>query len=259
VEPGHEPLRREDPASAPLAVVALDVGAKVLLLFALTRVALDPAWGNLEGKAPMTRALTYPMLAFLVPFGCLWRSTTVPYPWVADLMLTVPAFSDLLGNRFDLYDRVTWFDDVMHFVCTGTLSAAVVLLTGAAQASLRRRLEIAVAAGLTLALTWEVWEYLAFVTRSGEVGTAYRDTVGDLALGWLGAVAAAVLLGLQGVVNGHHSEVAALEGRLVGRPEKSPTGVLGPVDREDGRSSDVVEGSAAGHRDVRRWRETPPR
>jgi hypothetical protein len=51
---------------------------------------------------------------------------------------------------------------------------------------------------MTLALAWEVWEYFAFVTRSSEVGTAYADTVGDLALGWLGAVAAGLLLGLSG-------------------------------------------------------------
>jgi hypothetical protein len=175
--------------------MALDVGAKVLLVLAMTRVALDPTWGNLEGKAPGTRALVYPLVAFLVPLWCLWRGPGRPYPWLADLMLTLPGFSDVLGNRLDLFDRISWFDDFMHFFNTGTLSGAVVVLCGAAHAPLVRRLELAVAAGMTLALTWEVWEYLAFVTRSGEAGTAYADTVWDLALGWLGAVVAAVLLG----------------------------------------------------------------
>ena len=128
-------------------VVLLDVTAKVVLVLALARVAVDPAWGNLEGKSPTTRAVTYPMLAFVVPVGHLWLRSGRPYPWVADLLVTLPAFSDILGNRFDLFDRVVWFDDLLHFVATGPL---------------------------------------AFVTRSSEIGTAYADTVGDLTLGWAG-------------------------------------------------------------------------
>lgn len=186
---------RADTRRGPGWVVALDVVAKVLLLVVVTRIAVDPGWGNLEGKAPGTRALTYPLLALLVPVGHLLLRPTRPYPWTADLLLTLPGFSDLLGNRLDLYDRVRWFDDLMHLVDTGALAAAVVLLAGAAHAPLRRRLELAVASGMTLALAWEVWEYAAFVTRSGEVSTAYADTIGDLSLGWVGAVAAALLVG----------------------------------------------------------------
>ena len=62
-------------------------------------------------------------------------------------------------------------------------------------ASLRRRLELSVASGMTLALAWELWEYYAFVTNSSESATAYGDTVLDLALGWAGAVVAALLVG----------------------------------------------------------------
>ena len=184
------------PDRVPGWVVALDVGAKVLLLVALARVTLDPGWGNLEGKAPGTRAMTYPLLALAVPAMHAARLTSgARYPWSADLLVTLPAFSDVLGNRFDLYDRVVWFDDAIHFVNTAALSAAVVLLTGAARTPLRHRVYVAVAAGMTLSLVWEVWEYLAFVTRSAEASTAYADTVGDLTLGWLGSVTAAVLVG----------------------------------------------------------------
>ena len=177
-------------------VVLLDVTAKVVLVLALARVAVDPAWGNLEGKSPTARAVTYPMLAFVVPVGHLWLRSGRAYPWVADLLVTLPAFSDILGNRLDLFDRVVWFDDLMHVVATGALGGAAVLLAGAAGAPALLRLEIGVAAGMTLALWWEVWEYLAFVTRSSEVGTAYADTVGDLTLGWAGAVVASLLVGI---------------------------------------------------------------
>ncbi len=177
-------------------VAVLDVLAKVLLLTVVARIAVDPGWGNLEGKAPGTRVITYPLLALVVPMWHWLRRRSRPYPWGADLLVTIPGFSDLLGNRLDLYDRVRWFDDLMHLVVPGVLAAAVVLLAGVDRAPLLRRLEVALAAGMTLALAWEVWEYGAFVTRSNEVGTAYADTVGDLALGWLGAVAAALLVGV---------------------------------------------------------------
>ncbi|WP_416952541.1 hypothetical protein ACNKF0_12460 [Nocardioides sp. T5] len=110
----------------------------------------------------------------------------------------MPAFSDVLGNRFDLYDRVVWFDDAMHLVSTAALSAAVLVLTGTDRAPLRQRLQLSVAAGVTLSLAWELWEFYAFVTRSGEAPTAYADTLGDLALGWVGAVLAALLVGAPG-------------------------------------------------------------
>jgi hypothetical protein len=194
VGPGPD-SRARAPTGVPRWVVVLDVGAKVLLVLAVSRVALDPAWGNLEGKAPGTRALTYPLLAFLVPLAHLLQRSGRPYPWLVDLMVTVPAFSDILGNRLDLYDRVTWFDDVMHFLNTGLLGGAVVVAVGSVGAPLARRLAVSVAAGMTSSVAWEVWEYLAFVTRSAEVGTAYADTVWDLALGWLGAVCMAVVVG----------------------------------------------------------------
>lgn len=201
-----------DPA-APAWVVVLDVGAKLLLLLAVAMVALDPAWGNLEGKAPGTRAVTYPLLALVVPLAHHLRRRPARYPWLADLLVTFPAFSDILGNRMDLYDRVVWFDDFMHFLATGSLSAAVVLLSGAGHASLVRRLVVALSAGMTLALAWEVWEYFAFVARSGEGVSAYSDTVGDLALGWLGAATAAVLVGvLPGRADGESARVGSGSG-----------------------------------------------
>jgi hypothetical protein len=179
-------------------LVVADVVAKALLAFVVVQVAIDPGWGNLEGKAPGTRALTYPLLAIVVPALHFLGLVRGPYPWGADLLVTIPGFSDLLGNRLDFYDHVVWFDDLMHVVGTGCLAGAAVILSGDAGASLRRRLAVALAWGMTLALSWEVWELVAFVRRSAEIGTAYADTVGDLGLGWVGAALAAVLVGRSG-------------------------------------------------------------
>lgn len=220
-------------------VAVLDLAAKVLLLLAVVQIGLDPAWGNLEGKSPATRALTYPLLALVVPVAQLFRQQGRPYPWGTDLLVTLPAFSDILGNRLDLYDQISWFDDFMHAFNTGALGIAVVLVCGAGGATLARRVVLAVASAMTLSLGWEVWEYYAFVTRSVEAGTAYVDTVGDLALGWIGAVTGGVLMG-------------------IGRPSHAGAG---PQNRPAPAPSAASANAGACNGRVRRraeWRPVPP-
>jgi hypothetical protein len=175
-------------------VAVLDVVGKVVLLAFLALVLVDPAWGNLEGKAPTARAVTYPLVAFAVPFWWAVRRPAAPYPWLPDLLLTLTGFSDLLGNRLDLYDSLVRFDDWMHFSNVACATAALVLLTMHRTVSATAVLERSVALGMSVALAWEVFEYTAFLTRSTELPTAYADTIGDLVLGWFGALAAALLV-----------------------------------------------------------------
>lgn len=182
------------PPGPPLVVAVLDVLGKGVLLTSLVVVLVDPAWGNLEGKAPTARALTYPLIAFAVPLWWHLRRPARPYPWLADLLLTVVAFSDILGNRLDLYDQVTWFDDVMHVAAVTCVAAALVLLTMHRTTSAVAVLERSVALGMTAALAWELFELVAFVTRSAELPSAYADTLGDLLAGWCGTVLAALLV-----------------------------------------------------------------
>ena len=110
--------------------------------------------------------------------------------------MTVTCFSDILGNRLDLYDRISWFDDWMHFMNVGLLAAAVVLLTMHRTTGLLAVLERALALGSTAAIGWEIAEYFAFISGSSERRFAYADTLGDLGLGVLGAVVAAVVVHL---------------------------------------------------------------
>jgi hypothetical protein len=174
-------------------VVGADILAKAILVVLVILVLIDPAWGNLEGKAPVARAVMYPLWAFVVPLG--WairhRFRSTPFPWLPDLLLTLTCFTDVLGNRLDLYDSFFWFDDLMHFACTALVSAALVLLTEHRGERLLDTLTRSVAFGSTASLVWELWEYLSFVTHSGEFASAYGDTLGDLSHGWLGAVLAA--------------------------------------------------------------------
>jgi len=179
----------------PGLVRSLDVTAKALLVLLLALALAYPELGNMQDKAAGLRAVSYPMLAFTVPviWYLHWRDRA-SFPWLADLLVTITCFTDTLGNRMDLYDTVVWFDDWMHFMNTGLLTAAVILLTLPRTSSLGATLERALAFGVTAAVAWELAEYFAFISKSAERHSAYTDTLGDLALGSLGAVVAAILI-----------------------------------------------------------------
>ncbi|MDP2774624.1 MAG: hypothetical protein Q8O61_13815 [Nocardioides sp.] len=176
----------------PSLVRGLDVAAKAALVMLLILATMNPELGNVEGKGANLRTIGYSALAFTVPavWYLFWRERA-SFPWVADLMVTITCFSDTLGNRMDLYDVIWWFDDWMHFMNTGLLAAAFVLLTLHHAATLGRTIERALAFGVTAALAWEIAEYFAFVSKSSERAGAYDDTLLDLALGTVGTVIAA--------------------------------------------------------------------
>ena len=50
--------------------------------------------------------------------------------------------------------------------------------------------------GAVTAILWEIAEYFAFIRNSPELDTAYADTLGDLALGLTGSVAAGLVAAL---------------------------------------------------------------
>lgn len=180
------------PSSARAASITL----KALLVGLLCLALVDPDSVNMRDKAAGARAVVYPLLSFTIPvvWFLQWRERT-SFPWVADLMVTVTCFTDILGNWMNLYDSVVWFDDWMHFMNTGLLAAAVVLVTMPRTTSFGRILERGLAVGATGAIVWEIGEYYAFISNhSSEREFAYTDTLGDLGLGVLGAVVAAVAI-----------------------------------------------------------------
>lgn len=177
-------------AVAAACVKAVTVG---LLLFAATHTD----WERFADKAMVARAVAYPMALAIVPLGW-WllrrrgRGRPPAYPALADLLLSVPFAVDVLGNAVDAYDRIGWFDDAAHFVNWA-------LLMGALAVSLSPRLPppaqvgLVVGLGSTTALLWELAEYQAFIRGGTELATAYRDTLGDMTLGTLGSLAAALV------------------------------------------------------------------
>lgn len=179
---------------APAVLASLVVLAKLLVLLLLVRMVVDPVSANVDGKAPVARAVLFPVWAMAVPL--FWATTrrASPFPWGADLLVSLTCLADLVGNRLDLYDAITWFDDWMHVMNAALASAAFVILTTRRSASVLEIREAAVAFGVTASLAWELFEYATFLTRSTEWTSAYSDTVGDLVLGWVGSVVAALLI-----------------------------------------------------------------
>jgi hypothetical protein len=108
--------------------------------------------------------------------------------------MTLPWLFDLIGNRLNLFDTISWWDDAMHFILWALLTAGV--MTAFAPRSLTRGLTtfVALGFGATAAVVWEVGEYFAFIRHSGELQTAYTDTLGDLTLGTLGALLAGLII-----------------------------------------------------------------
>src|SRR4051794_35019982 len=173
----------------------LDLAVKALLIGLLVLAVARPDLPQFEGKAMLGRALTYPIAALIVPvtWWSLSRSRPREYPYALDILLVLPFLIDVLGNATNLYDTISWWDDLNHFVNWAILVSAF------GQLLLRLRLERWVVAGLAVgfgavtAILWEFAEYYTFIRNSPEVRTAYTDTLGDLALGLSGSVVAAVI------------------------------------------------------------------
>lgn len=179
----------------PTVVRTADGAAKGLLLLLLALAVVDPDGSHLRDKAAEARAIGYPLLSFTVPaIWLLFWKDRASFPWLADLLVTLTCFTDILGNRMDLYDTVVWFDDLMHFANTGLIAAAVILLTLHRSAPRYRVVERALAVGATAAITWEIAEYFAFISGGAEHAFAYEDTLGDLGLGVLGSLTAALVI-----------------------------------------------------------------
>jgi hypothetical protein len=180
------------PASTALKVanLAVKLGLVLLILVALT----NPDLGGVKAKAGGSRAFAYPLAMLLVPaiWWAFYRAKS--FPWLGDLLLCLPWFTDTLGNRLNLYDTLSWFDDWMHFMNWGLLTAGFLVITLPRGLPWWRALERGLAFGVPTAVLWEITEYVTFIRWSPELATAYEDTLGDLVLGSTGTVLAALLV-----------------------------------------------------------------
>jgi hypothetical protein len=172
--------------------VAIKVGTVALLAWAV----LSPDLPQFTGKAFMGRAIAYPLALLVLPvaWSVLGRPRGMVFPVAADILLGLPFLIDVVGNASNLYDSVEWWDDTNHLVNWFLHTAAIGVLLRLGSWGRWTRVALMIGWAATTAVLWELAEYVAFVPNSPEAATAYRDTLGDLALGLLGGTAAAILI-----------------------------------------------------------------
>jgi hypothetical protein len=180
------------------SALALDVSVKLalvgLLVFAVARQDLP----QFHGKSMAGRAVGYPIAALVVP--AVWwiarRRRRIAYPYAVDILVVLPFLIDMAGNAANLYDTISWWDDVNHLVNWA------ILVGGFGVLLLRTRLDawpilgLGIGFGAVTAILWELLEYVTFIRNSPELKTAYHDTLGDLTLGLSGSIIAAVVTAL---------------------------------------------------------------
>jgi hypothetical protein len=173
------------------AVFWLNLAVK-LLFVALLAFGAFSGLEQFEGKAFGWRLVFYPLAAVVVPVGWWLAGRPRPYPYALDILLVSPFLVDVLGNVFDLYDAITWWDDLNHFVNWALLSLAIGQLVLRFGLPRVETFVIVVGFGAFAAIVWELGEYVTFIRNSDELDTAYTDTLGDMALGLTGSIVAAL-------------------------------------------------------------------
>jgi hypothetical protein len=172
----------------------LVIGLKAMVI-GLTALGAFGGLERFEEKGFGWRLVWYPIAVLALPI--VWRLffSNRAYPYAADALLTLPFLIDVLGNVVNLYDTIAWWDDVNHFAnwLFLSLGAGVLLLRTQLRPLLIAGLVIGF--GATLAIVWELGEYMTFLrTNEEELPTAYTDTVADMAFGLLGSVLAALIV-----------------------------------------------------------------
>lgn len=174
--------------------LVVDIAAKAVLAGLLVFGALNPDLEQFADKAMSARAIAYPLATMMVPAGWWLFARHRPYPFAADLLITAPFLIDTVGNALNLYDSIGWWDDANHFLNWALLTAGFVLLIRWSDLTVLVAGLLGIGFGATTAILWELMEYFTFIRNSPELATAYTDTLGDLGLGLLGSVTAAMLI-----------------------------------------------------------------
>ncbi|MBA8795868.1 hypothetical protein FHX74_003509 [Friedmanniella endophytica] len=195
----------------PVAAVAVKIALGVLLVLA---VAAPDLVGN-KARAGTARLVAYPVGVLVLPLGWLLltavrRARHRPgpaFPWPADLLTSLPWLLDTIGNRFGLFERVSWWDELMHALNWLLLTAGVLALWRTARrATAGVVVVVALGFGCPAALVWELMEWASFNRYSSLPAAVYADTLGDLVMGTLGSLLAALgWLAVRARVRGHKS------------------------------------------------------
>lgn len=118
--------------------------------------------------------------------------------WVC-VVLLVAAWSNVL----DLYRTWPWWDIPVHVVVAGTVGVIGYLLLarrdivpepGTPRFTVATVVVLTAALGLALGAVWEMIEWFGYAVITDDIYVTYDDTIGDMAAGGLGALAAGWIL-----------------------------------------------------------------
>jgi glycopeptide antibiotics resistance protein len=173
---------------------------KILLVCLVLHAALFPDLPQYANKGMSFRLVLYPLVASIgLIIYCAQRlrgKHIVNYAHASDALLTLSITSDMIGNTLNLFDTIVWWDDFMHVAASIPLVLAVGLLLRRNKMLSRPTIAgLALGFGAVFYILWEIAEYLAFVPNNPlEAPSAYRDTIGDLALSLLGSAIGALVV-----------------------------------------------------------------
>jgi hypothetical protein len=173
----------------------------LILLLTIGQLAVAewvPGIDRFADKAFGARLIAYPLMMLLVP--ALWwlfvkrRRPEEPPPYGAFSLIMLGFLVDVTGNSLDLYDSLTWWDDMNHFVNWVFLLTGIGLIIGRSVQPTWALVVMVAGLGAVLAIGWELGEWWTFIRHGTELDTAYEDTLGDETLGTLGATVAGALV-----------------------------------------------------------------
>lgn len=173
----------------------------LVLLLTVTQLAVAqyvPGIERFADKAFGARLIAYPLLMLVVPF--LWwvvvkrRHPDREPPYGAFTLVMLPFLVDVTGNSLDLFDAVVWWDDFSHFLNWALLLTGIGLLICGPVRPPWAVVFLVTGLGAAIALGWELGEWYTFIRHGTELDTAYEDTLGDEALGTLGALVAGLVV-----------------------------------------------------------------
>ncbi len=159
-----------------------------------------PGIERFADKAFGARLVAYPLLMLVTP--AIWwlvqrrrpAGDRDRAPYLAFGLIMLPFLVDVTGNSLDLYDTVVWWDDFNHFANWVLLCLGLGLVVAREVRPRWVQVGLVTGFGCLLALGWELGEWYTFIRHGTEIETAYEDTLGDLALGTLGALVAGFLV-----------------------------------------------------------------
>lgn len=157
-----------------------------------------PGIDRFANKAFGARLVFYPVLMLAVP-AAWWpvvrrRRPQAAPPHAAFTLVMSGFLIDTTGNSLNLYDSLSWWDDLNHFLNWFLLLCGVGLLIVGGVTPRWARVMLVTGLGCLLALAWELGEWYTFIRHGTELDTAYEDTLSDMTLGTSGALLAGLVV-----------------------------------------------------------------